>query len=114
MIPVKYNMVCPSGSTFKQQLACSVEYVVMDLTGYTARMQVKERYESTRGVFYLTTENGGLTIDGPLGTIDIFIPATDTGIAAKDYVYGLEIESPSGEVTRLLEGKFIVTPGVRR
>ena len=115
MTPGKYNMVCPQGSTFNQQLTYTIEEVPVDLTGYSARMQVREKHTSTRAVFDLTTENGGLTTGGAAGTIIIFISSTDTSEAsAKDYVYDIELESSGGDVTRLLEGKFMLTPEVTR
>lgn len=115
MIPGKYNMVCPQGSTFNQQLTYTIEDVPVDLTGYTARMQVREKHTSTRKIFDLTTENGGLTTGGSAGTIDIYISDSDTSAAtSKDYVYDIEIESSSGIVTRLLEGRFMLTPEVTR
>ena len=113
MIPGKYNMVCPQGSTFNQQLTYTIDDVVVDLTSYTARMKVKEKHTSTTYKFDITTENGGIVLGDDLGTIDILISATATAAcAAKEYVYDLELVSSSDIVTRLIEGKFIVTPEV--
>jgi len=113
MIPGKYNMVCPQGSTFNQQLTYTIDDVVVDLTSYSARMKVKEKHTSTTSKFDLTTENGGITLGDDLGTIDLLISAADTAACtAKEYVYDLEIVSSSDIVTRLIEGKFIVTPEV--
>ena len=115
MIPGKYNMVCPQGSTFNLQLTYEIEDVPVDLTGYTARMQVREKHTSTRKVLDLTTENGGLATGGAAGTIEILVSESDTtAITAKDYVYDLELVSSSDIVTRILEGKFLVTPEVTR
>lgn len=114
MKPGKYNFVCPQGATFSKQLTWEIDSVPVDLTTYTARMQVREKYTSTTPTVNLTTENGGITLGGEEGTIDIEINApTTAGIVAKDYVYDLELVS-SSVVTRLIEGKFIVTPEVTR
>jgi hypothetical protein len=114
MIPGKYNMVCPQGSTFNKQLTYSINDVVVNLTGYTARMQVREKHTSTALQLSLTTENGGILLGGALGTITVKTTATATGaLIAKDYVYDLEILSGS-TVTRIIEGKFIVTPEVTK
>lgn len=114
MIPGKYNMVCPQGSTFMQQLTYSINDVPVDLTTYTARMQVREKYTSKTSIIDLNTENGGITLGGASGTIDIYISSSVTElIVAKDYVYDLELIS-SSIVTRLIEGKFSITPEVTR
>lgn len=110
----KYNFVCQQGSTFSEQLIWSIDQNPVDLTTYTARMQVREKYKSPNYILNLTTENGGITLGGDDGTIDIDINSTTTSnIVAKEYVYDIELIS-SSVVTRLLEGKFIVTPEVTR
>lgn len=114
MTPGKYNMICPQGATFAKQLTYAIDGTAVDLTTYTARMQVREKYTSKTAAISLTTENGGITLGGTAGTIDIYITDETTAtISAKDYVYDIELIS-SGEVYRLLEGKFIVTPEVTR
>jgi hypothetical protein len=114
MIPGKYNLVCPQGSTFKQQFTWTIDNVPVNLTSYTAKMQVREKHISDVYNLNLTTENGGIVLGGNAGTIRLIANATSTaGIIAKEYVYDLELNS-GGEVTRLIEGKFIVTPEVTR
>ena len=114
MKPGKYNFVCPQGTTFAEQLTWSIDDSPVDLDTYTARMQVREKYTSTQKILDLTTENGGITLGGDAGTIDINIDANSTAsLVAKTYVYDIELIS-SSTVTRLLEGNFIVTPEVTR
>ena len=112
MIPGKYNMICPQGSTFNQVLTYSINDVLVNLTGYTARMQVKEKYSSTVKQLDLTTSNGGITLGGALGTITINATASQTAfILPKEYLYDLELVYAS-TVNRIIEGKFIVTAEV--
>ena len=112
MIPGKYNMICPQGSTFNQVLTYSIDDVLVNLTGYSARMQVKEKYSSTVKQLDLTTSNGGITLGGALGTITINATATQTAlIFPKEFLYDLELVSNS-TVNRIIEGKFIVTAEV--
>jgi hypothetical protein len=114
MTPGKYNMICPQGATFAKQLTYAIDGDPVDLTTYTARMQVREKHTSKTVAVSLTTENGGITLGDDEGTIDLYIADESTSaITAKDYVYDLELVS-SGEVYRILEGKFIVTPEVTR
>ena len=114
MIPGKYNIVCPQGSTYVQQFTYSIDNIPVDLTGYDARMQVREKYVSKTAIVSLDTDSG-IFLGGDEGTIDVEISSGVTElIVAKDYVYDLELISPSNIVTRLIEGKFIVTPEVTR
>lgn len=115
MIPGKYNMVCPQGSTFSQELTYSINSVNVNLTGYNARMQVREKHTSASSVLSLTTGNGGIVLGGSAGTILISINSSSTSeLSAKEYVYDIELVSPSATVTRIIEGKFIVTPEVTK
>ena len=79
----------------------------VDLTGYTARMQVRECKANTT-VIELTTENGGLTLGDAAGTITFFVSDADTESTQSDRcVYDLELVEPGGDVTPLLAGTFI-------
>jgi hypothetical protein len=114
MTPGKYNMICPQGATFSKQLTYTIDSVPVDLTTYTARMQVREKYASKTAIVTLTTENEGISLGGDNGTIDLYISDESTAVfAPKDYVYDLEL-IVSTNVYRLIEGKFIVTPEVTR
>ena len=115
MTPGKYNIVCPQGSTFDQVLTYSVDDEPVNLTGYSARMKVKEKYTSATAELDLTTVNGAIVLGGASGTITINVDAATTAnLVAKEYIYDLELVSSSNIVTRLIEGKFIVTPEVTR
>jgi hypothetical protein len=115
MVPGKYNIVCPQGSTLDQQLTYSIDEVDVNLTGYSARMQVREKHTSTTASVNLTNTNGGIVLGGVSGTIRIVVSAAQSSeLTAKEYVYDLELVSSGGIVTRLIEGKFIVTPEVTK
>ena len=59
-----------------------------------------------------TTENGRIAVDGPNGRITVTIDAVTTGnIVAGRYAYDLVVDSGS-VITRILEGKFVVTGAV--
>ena len=94
-----------------------------DLTGYTARMQIRSTIDAITALADLTTENGGITITAAEGQIDLLL--TDAETAALDFapssplmagqgIYDLELESPTGEVTRLLQGNVVLDPEVTR
>ncbi len=84
----------------------------MDLTGYTARLAVKDKIGGTV-LLSLTTENNGIVIDNAKKTITLTVEAT----ATDDFtwtrgVYDLELISPAGVVTALITGRVSVTKEV--
>jgi len=59
-----------------------------------------------------TTANGRITLGGIAGSVTVSIDATTTGaIAAGRYAYDLVLTT-GATVTRILEGKFVVTGAV--
>ena len=108
------NLTIHKGATFKQNILYQDSTgAAIPLTGYTARMQIRQSYQSDV-LQELTTENGGITITALTGSIDLLITATDTALLpALTGVYDLEIITGT-DVTRLLEGKTIITENVTR
>lgn len=87
----------------------------LNLTGYTARMQAREEYESATAFLDITTGNGGITLGGAAGTIALLLSATATAaITAEHGYYDLELVSPTGRVYRLLQGKICVSKEATR
>lgn len=102
----KLTIEIEQGTTFNPVLTWKDSNgTVIDITGYTARMQIRESITSDTLIDELTTENGGITLGGVLGTITLLISAADTeAYTFTTGVYDLEMISPAGTVTRLLEG----------
>ena len=66
--------------------------VAVNLDTYTARMVVRECAEDSALLLDLTTENGGITLGGATGTIDIDATPTQTSnLTAGDGVYEIEL-----------------------
>jgi len=87
----------------------------IDLTGYTAALQIRDTYADSTTDLSLTSPSGGITITAATGTIAVTATAAQTGaIAAGNYVYDLEITSAAGVVTRLVQGKISLSPQVTR
>jgi hypothetical protein len=108
------TITCQQGSTFTRRLVYKINKEVVNLTGYTARMQVRESHSSPTFIVELTVGNG-ITITGATGQISITITAGATAtIQPGTYVYDIELVAPNTTVQRLLEGKFVVTPEVTR
>ena len=85
-----------------------------NMSGYTARMQIRRNINSPDYQIELTTENGRIQfINAAAGTFKLFISASDTA-GLQNGVYDLEVEDSSGVVTRLLEGQVNVSKEVTR
>jgi hypothetical protein len=112
--PAKYTMTCPRGSIVDVQFTYKVNKFPVNLTGYSARMQVRESHDSLETLVSLSTDSG-ITLGGKAGTINIFIPSTNTeGFKPVPHVYDLELIYPNRSVVRILEGTFNITPEVTR
>lgn len=86
----------------------------IDLTGWTARMHIRDRYNVAL-LHELTTENGGIAIVAVDGKITLSISAIDSDAFTWRYgKYDLEMIDGVGDVMRLLEGNVIVSAQVTR
>jgi len=111
-----YHITCDQGATLKRTLTWTNQArVAYNLTGYTARMQVRETATASSIILELTTANNRITLGGTAGTINILVAANVTAALTPGlYVYDLELVSGGGEVTRLIEGNFKVKAEVTR
>lgn len=92
-----------------------VYYTPVDLSGFTARMDIRRTVASDDAEVSLTTENGGIALDNALKTITITIEATATDdLDFASGVYDLEMVSGAGVVTMLLAGSVAVVSEVTR
>jgi hypothetical protein len=108
----KYNLVCDQATTFNFQFVISNDNVPWDLTNYTATMTVRPVVGATTTTVVASTANGRIVLGGPAGRVTVTIDAATTGdISAARYSYDLVLSS-GGVVTRILEGKFVVTGAV--
>lgn len=113
----KYNFLCEQGATFSPSITWTLDdgTTPINLSGYSARMQVREEFDSTTYQISLTTENGRITLGGATGTIDLLITDEDTTLlTAGTYKYDIELVSPLGTVVRLLKGNFKVDPEITK
>lgn len=106
-----YNLVCPQATTFTFAFRPQTDGVNWDLTGYTAIMTVRPFAGSTTTTLLATTENGKIDINLATSVVTVTFTALETAIKAETYAYDFMFDSGS-EITRLLEGKFLVPIGV--
>ena len=109
-MPAIYNLVVPQATTFVFQFQPQTDGTPWDLEGYTATMTVRPFAGALTTTLVATTENGKIVIDPVAENVTVTLSALDTALKPESYVYDFMLYS--GEVTRLLEGKFLVTAGV--
>jgi len=109
----RYNIFAEQGSTFNITFTINTDGVYWDLNAYTGRMKIKKFIGSADNLIELTTSNGRMTFDSQ-GTFSLNITAEDMAdLPADKYVYDIEFEGiVSGNVQRILEGKFTIRPEV--
>lgn len=83
------------------------------LTGYSARLQVRETLSSLTTLMEATTGNGYITINGPNGIVMVNVPADiTTPMVWNTGVYDLEIYTSTTNVRRILKGSASLSPEV--
>lgn len=115
-----YDITIEAGATFRLAITWKDDAgVAINLTGYSARMQVRETYEATDTatdpILSLTSGAGDIVLGGSAGTVVVTVPAATTQKLFHSYaVYDLELEASNGVVTRLLQGNAIISREVTR
>lgn len=116
MTAAAYNFVIEQGATLDKTFVWKDSTgTVINLSGYTARMQVRQTVGSSTILLDLTTLNGRIIITALTGQIRLLVAATDTAaITWQRGKYDLELVSSTGVVTRLLYGEVEVSKEVTR
>ena len=134
----KYDIYAEQGTTFKLHLMYKYKGGTgINLNGYKGRIQVRRSVNDPKAILYLTQSGltgGGITgsftvdLDGIAGNGGISFNTSIAGatgltggillkidhltmknaIAGKHF-YDFELENPSGDVTRLIEGVFEIS-----
>lgn len=109
--PAKYKIATRQGDTLDRTFTWEVNSAPVNLTGFTADMQVRSSAESSTVVL---DAGNFITLGGTLGTVRVNIPAGTIGdLEPGRYVYDLEVNN-GGTVTTLLAGVFQVGAEVTR
>jgi hypothetical protein len=118
MAATTYDLTIEQGATFSLVITYKDNDTPIDLSGYTARMQVRATAESATVLIELTTANGRIVLGpwsgGAAGTITLTIAAADTAaLTAGRALYDLELISGS-VVTRLIQGVCTISRNITR
>lgn len=107
------------GETFKHRFYYRDEAgIPIDLTNCDARMEVRSTLDPTKVYLVLSTDPGNarLAINGPIGEVELTIPATDTTpskIKWDEGDYDVKVVFSDGiTVDTVARGKIVVERGV--
>jgi hypothetical protein len=118
MQPAHIDLDVYKGSTFVKiiQWKTGIPQAAVNLTGCTARMQIRRAVNETTVLDTLSTENGRIQIHEPLnGKFKINIAAAiSTAYTFTSAVYDLEIIFTDQSVVRVIEGCVYAIPEVTR
>lgn len=110
---VSHDITIPQGTTWSLDLVYKRGDAPVNLTGASARMQLRTSYDAPTAAISLT-HTSGITLGGTAGTIEVSLTDVQTSaLPAGRYVYDLELVL-NNEVTRLIEGVAVCTPEVTR
>lgn len=112
MSAARYNLVIDQGSDFAINFTVKDNGSVKNLTGYSARAQMRTSKNATSVAATFTCNIATPTN----GTVTMSLPnATSSAMSAGTYVYDLEIfTSGDASVTRLIQGTVDLTQEVTR
>lgn len=122
----RYDITLEQGATFDLPLRYRTPSgTPVNLTGYSAKMQVREAPASAVFVEFNSalTSNGFIWLngsaenreDGANGNLRVFMTAANSAALARfSGRYDLELADSTGYVIRLLEGQFRVEPEITR
>jgi|TARA_R110000824_G_scaffold205924_3_gene390885 hypothetical protein len=110
-----YNLTINQGATFTKTFTYKSGGNAVDLSTYTARMQIRTSYDASSTLVSLTSGASDITLASN-GVITVTIAASvTTAMAAPNTgVYDLEIVASNGTVTRLLQGNVTISPEVTK
>jgi hypothetical protein len=99
--------------TFQVQYTLEDEVTPINLTGATAKMQVRNTQGGDKLAFTLTSPSGGITINGSTGTLTIKMTPTQTNkLFYPKSAYDIMVVDSNGNKIKLLEGFMTLSRSV--
>ena len=112
---VQKNWEVDQNATFKFQVQYTEddEVTPIDLTGASAKMQVRDTKGGSKLAFTLTSPAGGITIDGPNGILNIVVTPTQTNkLFYPKSSYDVMVVDSNGNKTKIVEGFMTLSRSV--
>jgi hypothetical protein len=111
-----YNLIIRRGRTLDKTFTWRSGGALVDLSGYTAKLQIRSKVDDPTVLVELTDGGAanGITLGGVAGTVRIQRTRAQTLLYTfSRAVYDLELLGPGGEPSKtFLEGDVIVKPPV--
>jgi hypothetical protein len=115
-VPV-VDLTINQGSTFRKGFLWKAGSppTPVDLTGVTARMQVRRKPDAPHVLLEFSTANGTIVLGGNTGTIELVLTSVATAqLNFESGMYDLILTMPSGDVWRFVQGRLKVTKDVTK
>lgn len=125
MSAVSLIIYIEQGATWQHTVTITDDAIPLDLTGYSARLEIRRNIGSTdpalldipgaAGTIDLATTPGVITILLPVATTRALLPPNPTILGFQQLgVFSLELTSGAGFVDRVLEGPVMISAEVTR
>lgn len=110
----KKNWEVDQNATFRFQIQYTQnDGTPIDLTGASAKMQVRDTAGGTKLAVSLTSPSNGITIDEESGTLDIVMTPTQTNkLFFPKSSYDVMVVDSNGDKIKLLEGFITLSRSV--
>lgn len=113
MKPGRFNFELVQGDTFHYEPAWKINGSYVNVTGYSAKMDVKIAPTSLTTIVELSSANGRITVGTTDGKFTLELTAAETAVLpVGNYVYDLNIIAPDSTESTLLQGGFAITSQV--
>lgn len=113
MTPLSHNFSIYQGSTDALSLVWTRDGAVVDLTGYSAKMQLRHSANDAAFVAEFSTANGKIVLTSVGGITVHFDSATTAAIAASSYVYDLDMTT-GADTRTIIAGTVTISREVTR
>ena len=118
LVPQWLDLTIYQGVDYEETLLWETDtpFAPVNLTGYTARLQIRARRGSPDALITLTN-GGGLTLGGAAGTVVVALTAEQTETLTpqangQKHAWDLRLVSPTGKRQRPVEGDITISPRV--
>ena len=112
--PAQVDLCLPQGQTWDTTFIWSADGTEVNLDGYVARMMFRTSEEAASPTISLSTSGGTMSVTTAGQIILNYSAASSSAITAATYLYDMELQSPSGSVRRLVQGRAVVSREITR
>lgn len=112
--PATVDLCLPQGQTWDVVLIYSIDNEPVNLEGFIARMMLRTTTEAASPTVALSTTDGTMSVTTAGRIILNYPAASSSAITAATYLYDMELQSPSGNVRRLIQGRTVVSREITR